>query len=50
MKKSERYHVAIIAVMNAAEIPDNDKVEILETLLDAKGTALFVEKEKENHE
>lgn len=43
MKKSERYQVAIIAVMNAANIEDNDKVEILETLIDAKGTAVFVE-------
>lgn len=42
MKKSERYHYAMIAVLNA-EFSDTVKIKILETLMEDRGVAVFSE-------
>jgi len=46
MKKSERYHYAMIAVLKYG-FSDEAKIEILETLMEDRGVAVFNEKQKE---
>ena len=46
MKKSERYQVAMIAVLTNPAITPSDKLEIIETLLDNKSLAEWSEKEE----
>ena len=43
MKKSERYQVAMIAVLTNNSIVANDKLEIIETLMGDKSLAEYVE-------
>lgn len=51
MKKSEHYKKAMIAVINSAVIPAEQKVEILETLVADKKSAEWSEnKEAEKNE
>lgn len=42
MKKSERYHYAMIAVLKCG-FSDETKIEILETLMEDRGMAVFSE-------
>jgi hypothetical protein len=44
MKKSERYHLAMCAVLNSGSISTEGKLEIIETLMEAKNVAVFTEK------
>ena len=44
MKKSERYQAAMIAVLNTSYIMATDKLEIIETLMDAKSVAEYAER------
>ena len=46
MKKSERYHYAMIAVLNS-EFSDEVKIEVLETLMEDRGVAIFSENQAE---
>lgn len=46
MKKSKRYYIAILAVINSTAINAAEKIEIIETLLDNKGTAEWCEKQE----
>ena len=46
MKKSEKLYWAMIAVLNF-EFEDDAKLEILELLMDERGTALWGEKREE---
>ena len=47
MKKSEIYHLAQIAVINSPSIAPESKIEVMRTLLEDEGLALFVEKQRE---
>lgn len=47
MKKSERYQVAMIAVLTNNSIMANDKLEIIETLMGDKSLAEWSEKAEE---
>lgn len=47
MKKSERYYIAMLAVINSTNILADAKIEILETLMDNKETAEWMEKQEE---
>ena len=47
MKKSEMYHLAQIAVINAPTIAPESKVEILKMLWNEESLCLFCEKQKE---
>ena len=49
MKKSELYHMAIVAVLRS-DFSEDEKVEVLTMLLDKKGTALFVEEREAEKE
>lgn len=46
MKKSERYYIAMLAVINSNHILADDKIEILEELMDKRDIALWTEKEE----
>lgn len=48
MKKSERYYIAMLAVINSNHILSDDKIEILEELMDKRDIALWTEKQEEN--
>lgn len=48
MKKSERYYIAMLAVITNTNILADDKIEILETLMDNKSVAEWQEKQEEN--
>jgi hypothetical protein len=50
MKKSERYHMAMLAVVNSASISAEGKIEILATLQEAKSVAEYWEREAEKSE
>lgn len=52
MKKSELYHLAQIAVINAPCIAPETKIEVLKILIAEENLALYVEEkeEKENAE
>lgn len=47
MKKSARYHAAMVAVLNSNGFTSEEKVEILATLMDNKSTAEYWEREEE---
>ena len=47
MKKSERYQVAMIAVLSNNAIMPTDKLEIIETLMADKNVAEWSEKQEE---
>jgi hypothetical protein len=47
MKKSEKYYMAMLAVINSNNIFADAKIEILEELMDKRETALWVEKNEE---
>ena len=47
MKKSERYQLAMIAVIESQLLDATSKLEILETLISDKATAEYVEKAEE---
>lgn len=47
MKKSEKYYMAMLAVINSNNIFADAKIEIIETLLDNKSTAEWVEEQEE---
>jgi len=49
MKKSEKYTIAITAVLESAR-SNEVKIEVLEMLLDARATALFTESREESKE
>lgn len=46
MKKSEQYQNAIKAVIRYEGVDSDSKIEILETLIEAKGLALFREEQE----
>jgi hypothetical protein len=46
MKKSERYYIAMLAVINSTSITASEKIEIIETLLDNRETAEWCEKQE----
>ena len=50
MKKSERYYMAMLAVINSNHILSDEKLEIIETLMDDKGLAEWSEKAEEEKE
>lgn len=50
MKKSERYHMAMLAVVNSLMLKAEDKIEILATLMEDEGVAKYVEKKAEDAE
>lgn len=55
MKKSEKYYMAMLAVINSNNIFADTKIEILEELMDKRDIALWTEKEEakkqeESHE
>ena len=50
MKKSEKYYMAMLAVINSTNIFADTKIEILEELMDKRDIALWTEKQEENHE
>ena len=47
MKKSEKYYLAMCAVIDNHHISTADKLEVLEVLMDNRGTALYCEKQEE---
>ena len=47
MKKSERYHMALLAVLDDGEIDAVEKLEIVETLMDNMKLAEWSEKKEE---
>jgi len=47
MKRSQKYYMAMIAVINSEEIAVNEKLEIIETLIGDKTVAEFAEKTEE---
>ena len=46
MKKSEKYYMAMLAVINSNNIFADTKIEILEELMDKRDLALWTEKEE----
>jgi hypothetical protein len=46
MKKSERYHKAMLAVVNSLMLKAEEKIEILETLMEAESVAEYVERQE----
>lgn len=46
MKKSERYYMAMCAVVDDESISAEDKLEIMETLMEAKSVAEYVERQE----
>lgn len=49
MKKSERYQIAMIAVVTNNNINAADKLEIIETLMDNKSVAEWNESKEEQN-
>jgi hypothetical protein len=47
MKRSQKYYLAMIAVINSEEIAVNEKLEIIETLIGDKTVAEYSEKMEE---
>lgn len=47
MKKSERYQCAMVAVVNSTSLDAEVKLEVLETLMDAKSVAEWMENKGE---
>lgn len=47
MKKSEQYHNAIKAVIRYEGVDSDSKIEIIETLIDAKSLEKFREEQEE---
>lgn len=47
MKKSEKYRLAMCAVLENSYLTTTDKLEILDVLMDDRRTALFTEKRGE---
>ena len=45
MKKSQMYNLAMIAVMNCG-LDDEEKLEVLELLMDNKSVALYTERQE----
>lgn len=48
MKKSEIYHLAQIAVLNAATIAPETKIEVLRVLIDDESLATYTEEQEES--
>ena len=47
MKKSELYHIAMMAVMQSPSISPESKIEVLKVLIDDESLELYREKQKE---
>ena len=47
MKKSMRYHIATLAVLNWNDVSDEDKLEIIDTLMSDQRLAEWTEKAEE---
>lgn len=47
MKKSEKYQLALCAVIDSNRIPTEDKVDVVEMLLEAKSVAEYTERQEE---
>lgn len=47
MKKSARYHAAMVAVLNSNGFTSEEKLEIIATLMENKDTAEYWEREEE---
>lgn len=50
MKKSQKYHMAMIAVVNSNLLVDVDKLDVLELLIQDKNMAEYLEEPKEKAE
>lgn len=50
MKKSEKYHAAMISVLECNRLRNESKLEILETLIENRGAALYSEAQEEKVE
>ena len=50
MKKSQKYYLAMTAVLNSNALCSSDKLEILETLIENRGVALYSEAQEEKVE
>lgn len=50
MKKSERYTMAMAAVVECGYMHSSNKIEIIETLLEDRKVALWSEKEEKKNE
>lgn len=46
MKKSERYTMAVLCVLEDGILDGNQKIEVLETLMEDRKVALWSEKEE----
>ena len=44
MKKSEKYHMAMLAVVNSVSLNAEDKLEVIEMLMTEKSVAEYCEK------
>ena len=49
-KESEQYTIAMVAVIRSNLIEAEEKLEIIETLLRDRGSALWIETQKEDAE
>lgn len=47
MKRSQKYYLAMMAVINSEEIAVNEKLEIIETLIGDKAVAEYAESKEE---
>lgn len=47
MKRSQKYYLAMISVIQSEEIAVSDKLEILETLIGDRTVAEYAEKQEE---
>lgn len=47
MKNSQKYHMAMVAVIDCFHIGVEDKIKVLELLMDQKSVAEYVERKEE---